>query len=99
MPVTIIVSPVPADATQRGILQTLFASPGYSLLKEMVAARCIEAQSSMANAALYPNNENAVAKAEAMKIRAKDYATCLDILDAIGEKEEEWYTVKLEHRR
>lgn len=99
MPVTITATRLPADATQKGNLQTLLAHPGYSLLKEIVAAHCINAQVDMANSALYPDNQNAQAKALAMQDKAKNYAACLDILDEIGEKEEEWYTVKLEHRR
>lgn len=97
MPATIVVTRLPVVAAQHGLLQTLFASPSYSLLKEVVAAKCIEAQVNMANAALYPNNDGANATASEMSRRASELAKCLDILDEIGEKEEEWYTVKIEH--
>lgn len=99
MPATIVVTRLPVLATERGILQTLFASAGLSLLKEMVAAKCIEAQVDMANAMLYPNNESAAATSKEMARRAAEYGRCLDILDEIGEKEEEWYTIKTEHSR
>lgn len=99
MPATIFATRLPLIATQVGNLQTLFASPGLSLLKEMVAAKCIEAQIEMANAMLYPNSESASVTAKEMARRAAEYGRCLDILDEIGEKEEEWYTIKIEHSR
>lgn len=99
MPETIIFTPIPADATRQGILRDLFGSPGFSLLKEMVAAKCIEAQVEAMNARLYPKNEEAAAKAEARERQAAEYSRCLDLLDDLAEKEQEWFTVKLEHRR
>lgn len=99
MPETVIVTRLPADATQQATLQSVFSSPGFSLLKEMVAARCIVAQVEAMNARLYPRNEAAEATATENERRAAEYNRCLDILDDISQKEDDWFTVKLEHRR
>ncbi len=99
MPETIIVTRLPADATQRTTLQSLFGSPGFSLLKEMVAARCIQSQVEAMNARLYPSNEGAASAAVEEERMAAEYNRTLDILDDIAQKEDEWFTVKLEHRR
>lgn len=97
MPATIICSRLPADATQRGDLEKLFGSPAFLFLKEMVASRCIEAQVESMNAGLYGDNEAAVEKKAAALNRASDLNKILDLLDDLSGKEDEWFTVKLEH--
>lgn len=100
MPATIIPSRIPADADQRGLLANLFASPGLSLLKEVLGARCIESQVAAMNAALYlGDNETARKDFEVQRKQAELYSAVLDVLDDVGQKEDEWFTVKLEPRR
>lgn len=99
MQATIIVSHLPVDATQRGHLQTLFASPGFSLLKEMVVARCIENQVKAMNARLYPNNQSASEQAVEMEKRAASLTATLDLLDDLSSNMDEWRTIKLENSR
>lgn len=96
MPATILPSFLPPDSSQRGILQTLFGSPAYSLLKEVLVAHCIKHQVEAANLGLYEHN-NASAAIEAN--RAKFLNGMIDVLDDLAAKEDEWFTVKLEHRR
>lgn len=99
MPETIFPTKVPADAIQRGHLQTLFSSPGFSLLKEMIAARCIEAQVEAMNMRLYPKNPVAVGGADEKEFEARLLNGCLEYLDFFSGSDQEWHTVKLEHRR
>lgn len=99
MPETIILNSIPADAVQRANLEALFASPGFSLLKEIVSAHCIKAQTEHLKRAMYPNNDvndqiGSDKLAEAVFLNAM-----LDKLDEIEGKEQNWFTVKLEHRR
>lgn len=97
MPATIIVSRLPAGTTQRADLEKLFASPAYLFFKEMVVSRCIIHQVESMNAGLYPENEDAAAKCEVEKKKAAALRSMLDVLDDLEKKEEEWFTVKLEH--
>lgn len=94
---TIVISRLPAGATQRKELEKLFASPTYLFFKEMVASKCISHQVESMNAALYPDNEDAVAKHEVEKRKASIVKALLDVLDDLEKKEDEWFTVKLEH--
>jgi hypothetical protein len=100
MPSIIFVSQVPANGDQRKLLTGLFASPGLSLLKEIITSRCIKAQAEAMNAELYEgNNEKAEDIARTQRAQARLYNQVLDVLDDIGNKEDEWFTVKLEPRR
>lgn len=99
MPVTIIVTRQPFDATQKGLLRKLFDSPEFSLFKEMVASRCTDKQVSAMNAALYPESETASEVAAKDIGVARDLNAVLDILDDLEKQEEEWWTVKIEPRR
>lgn len=66
----------------------------------MLGARCIESQVAAMNAALY-SGENEAAKKdfEVQRKQAELYSAVLDVLDDVGQKEDEWFTVKLEPRR
>lgn len=88
-----------ADATQRKLLQDLFVSPGYSLLKELVVSRCIERQVDSINLQLYPLNEISVEKAKDALAEARFLSSTLELLDELQSKEASWYTVQLNHRR
>lgn len=99
MPQTIILSSLPADATQRDLLEKLFTSPGFTLLKEIVAAHCTKAQTEHLNRVMYPKNEvnreiGSDKLEEAVLLNAM-----LDKLDEIEKKEQNWFTVTLEHSR
>lgn len=99
MPVTIILTRQPLDATQQGSLRTLFDSPAFSLFKEMVASRCVDKQVFAMNAALYPDNEAAASDAAANIAEASGLSALLDIIDDLAANEQDWWTVKLEPRR
>jgi hypothetical protein len=100
MPSIIFVSQIPTDGDQKKLLTGLFASPGLSLLKEIVAAHCVKYQAQAINAELYEHdNEKAKDIAENQRAQARLYNQVLDVLDDLGNKEEEWFTVKLEPRR
>lgn len=99
MPETIILTSLPADATQRDHLEKLFTSQGFSLLKEIVAAHCIKAQTEHLNRVMYPKNEvNTVIGSDKLE-EAVFLNAMLDKLDEIEKKEQNWFTVTLEHRR
>lgn len=100
MPATIITSQIPADGGQRKLLTKLFASQEYSLLKEVIVAHCIKAQAESLNVGLYEHStEQAEHDAKIQRLQAELYNRVLDTLDDIANKEENWFTVKLEPRR
>jgi hypothetical protein len=100
MPATILTSQIPADGDQRKLLTKLFVSPEYSFLKQVIAAHCIKAQAESLNAGLYEHNsEKAEEAAKNQRLQAELYNKVLDVLDEIADKEEKWFTVKLEPRR
>lgn len=96
MAATIVATREAADPTRRADLEKLFASPAFLFLKEMVASRCVLHQTEAMNAALYQDNIEADVKAEYERKKAADFNKVLDLLDDLGKKEEEWFTVKLE---
>lgn len=99
MPATILYSQIPADSDQRKLLTKLFSSPEYSFLKKTLAAHCIKAQVEAMNVAPYEdNNEKAEDEAKLQRDQAKLYSQVLDVLDDMANKEDEWFTVKLEPR-
>lgn len=95
----ILFTRIPVLDTQLDALRTLLSSPGFSLLKEVVSAKCIEAQVDAMNARLYPSHDVAQTEATEKERKAADFSKCLEILDDLQEKEQEWFTAKLEHRR
>lgn len=100
MPATILTSQIPADGDQRKLLAKLFVSPEYSFLKQVLVAHCIKSQVEAMNAVLYEhNNERAEETAKNQRLQAEHYNKVLDVLDDMANKEEEWFTVKLEPRR
>lgn len=99
MPVTIVSTRQPLDATQQGYLRKLFDSPAFSTLKEMVASRCIEHQIAAMNSSLYPNNEAAVIATAQDIAAATKLNDLLDLLDDLEKKGQDWWTIKIEPRR
>lgn len=100
MPATILTSQIPADGDQRKLLAKLFVSPEYSFLKQVLAAHCIKAQTEAMNVGLYEsNNEKAQEAAKNQRLQAELYNKVLDVLDDMANKEDQWFTVKLEPRR
>lgn len=99
MPLTLVPLPLPADAAQRETLQKLFASAGYLLLKEIVAAHCIMHQCKAAEALCYSadNDDAKDVMNSAIKLSGY-YSRALDILDELEEMPEKWVRVKVETR-
>lgn len=87
-----------ADPTQRKLLQDLFVSPGYSLLKELVVSRCVEKQVETMNLQLFPDNETSIERARDSLAQARFMSNALELLDELEKKEALWYTVQLNHR-
>lgn len=98
MPATVIVTRQPVDATQQGSLRSLFSSAGFSLLKELVAAQCIDKQVEAMNRQLYPANPTAAEDAVEYAKAAVRFNNALDVLLDL-EKNDDWWTVKLESTR
>ena len=98
MPTTIVAQKLPLIEHDRKEVQKLFLTQGYLKLKEMIQARCSEAQCEAMNALLYPENETATARADAAHKRAVSLNDFLDTLDDLEQKEDQWFTVKLEHK-
>lgn len=100
MPVTVIVTRQPVDATQQGYLRSLFSSPGFSLLKELVASRCVAKQADAMNMQLYPDNEKLTEPAAEAAKEAIRFSASLDVItDIENEGPEKWWTVKLDTAR
>lgn len=83
---------------QKQDLRTLFASPAYGLLREIIVAHCTEQQVDYANKSMY-SNDNAAEQASAAKEKAQRYMATMDVLDDMGKLEEEWFLISLEQRR
>lgn len=89
---------VPIEPKQQDNLRTLFASPGWLILREVLSAHCNEAQAAFLDASMYAT-ENASDKATDEKAKAIAYNMTLDVLDLVQSNEEEWYRITLEQRR
>lgn len=86
------------DATQAKLLQELFLSQGYILLKGVVASRCVELQIESINRQLYPTNEISSEIAKDSLAEARDYNAILQTLDDLEANKARWYTVTPERR-
>jgi len=96
---TIIANQLPLDATKVAAIQQTIASEGYSLLKEIVAARCAVHQISGLASLMYDNNGSQVKIGENHIQLAKRFQNTLDVLDELERDKEGWATVKIENRR
>lgn len=99
MPATIIPQKVPLTTQDREELEKLFGSPGYSLLKRVLACHCILEQVASFNDGLYYENETARFKSEDHRSKAAKLNTLLDWLDDVEGRADEWFTLTLEPRR
>jgi hypothetical protein len=79
------------EATNRSHLERLFTHPGFSVLKEVVAARAAKRISDYANTVVF-ETENAVGAAANSLIEAKRLQITLDVLREIEGAPDEWYT-------
>lgn len=92
---TIVATKYPIEPPQADLLRTMFASPAYTTLKEILAAHCAFAQVEYSNRSCY-ENENAQEQASSAQKRAVRLRATLDVLDDIEGKMEEWFRIKLE---
>lgn len=97
-PVPITANRITVDAIQRKQLTELFTSPGFSLLKELIASHCAESQVQAVNRQMYPENELNDQHATAALKRARAFAGTLDVLDELEAGGDKWFTVKIEYR-
>jgi hypothetical protein len=79
------------EATNRSHLEKLFTNPGFSVLKEVVAARAAKRVSEYANTVVF-ETDNAKASAENNLVEAKRLQITLDVLREIEGAPSEWYT-------
>ncbi len=86
------------DATQAKLLQEVFVSQGYILLKEVVASRCVELQVESINRQLYPSNEASQAISAEKLAHARELNTLLQTLDELEQDKARWYVVTPERR-
>lgn len=97
---TILIEKMPVTKEDAGQIQTTFASAGYLLLKEVIAAHCVDRQVQAMNVGLYDaTNPAADAATKAAKAAAARYKSVLDVLDELEGKPDDWFKVKLEPRR
>lgn len=89
---------IPLEQTQQDQLRTLFASPGWLILREVLSAHCVEAQAEFLDASMY-ENDVATGRASAAQTKAKLFNDTLDVLDGLQGKMDEWYRINLEQRR
>ncbi len=100
MAVTVHVTKFPVDNSKRQLLEKLFASPEYSLLREIINSHCVNAQIAGMQALVYKDhNDRAKAELDTHTAQATAYSKTLDVLDEIGKSEQEWFTVTLEPSR
>jgi len=89
---------VPIEPSQTDQLRTLFASPGWTVLREVLSAHCVESQCAFLDASMY-NGETATGTAAIAKDVAVRFNTALDVLDVVQGNMDEWYRITLEQRR
>ena len=86
------------EDVQKDQLRTLFSSPAYGLLREVIAAHCAEHQVDFVNKTMY-DNENARAQAMESEAKARRFNSALNVLDDIEKIEDQWFRISLEQRR
>lgn len=97
---TILVEKVPLNADKKALVATLFASEGYSLLREMIISRCIEAQIPAMQAQAYRDiSDKAKDDAEVTLKVVRELSAALDLLDELQQKEDDWHLVNLKPSR
>lgn len=93
------VEEVPFVDQEQAAIKTTFESPGYLLLKELLGACAVKAQSDAINKEPYSGDNPDVAQlVAAAKSKACTYAAFLDALDDIERNPAMWLRVKLEQR-
>ena len=86
------------ETSQQEQLTALFSSPGWSVLRDVISAHCVEAQTNYLDASLY-DTESAGDKAASDMALARKFNTTLDVLDAIQRNSDQWFRITIEPRR
>lgn len=94
---SLVAKKIPLEPAQADQLKTLFASAGFGILREVIAAHCAVAQVDYMNSSLY-ETDNAENKALIAKLKAIEFNHALDVLDRLGQLEQEWFRINLEQR-
>jgi hypothetical protein len=92
---TLVATKILVEPEQAEKLRSLFLTPAYGTLREIICGRCAEAQVEFMNTSLY-QNDNADQRALEARAKAIGYNLVLDVLDDIQSKEQEWFRIKLE---
>lgn len=81
---------------QKDSLRSLFGSPAYGLLKQIIAARATAAMIDSLNTGLHSDvNEAADELSKAAMQKARQHSRALDILDELQQKPDDCFTVNL----
>ena len=84
---------------EQAALKTMFESPGYLLLKELLAANAVKHEAAIINMEPYSeHNQVVVDQVNAAKFKAATYSAFLDALDDVEQNHNLWLRVKLEQR-
>lgn len=92
---TIIINRVGLTPPQRGDVLNCINSPGYSLIKNLLTARCITEQVEAMNIELYADNSDALHIAGQHREKATQLRRMLDELSDLEQKEQHWSLVDL----
>jgi hypothetical protein len=95
----ILLHKIPLTAEQTRDLQSLFTHPGFSILKQVIAATAVDFQVRSMNAALYPDHEAASELSATTKESAQRIQAVLDELDALEVNPGLWSLAELMIRR
>ena len=83
---------------ERDHVRTVLSMPGYAILREMIAARQCEALTAYMEGSLYATDA-AKDQATVSLQAAQRYGNALEVLDLLGNPEQEWFRIKLDQRR
>lgn len=89
---------VPLEPAQQDQLRTMFNSPAFMSLREIISAHCTKWQADYLEFSLYATDQ-AEQKAAEAKLEAMKFNLTLDVLDFIQEKGDQWFRITLEQRR
>lgn len=95
---TLLANSTPIEPKQAEDLRALFTSPGYAVLREIIAGHCAAAQVQFMNTSLY-DNENAAAQGKEFLERAIQFNAALDVIDLVAASEEKWVRTQVETKR
>ena len=95
MPETIVIERKFLEPVQKEHIKKMMDSSGYSLFKEVLAAKCVVSQVKSMNSMLYPETERALETSQLEAKKAAKYRNFLDFLDELEKNDADWFTTNL----